>query len=58
MANFSKNDLGKHLGNQECPNFHVYCNLCGEKVLVKDRMYHSCALEKLYENTKTQIINM
>ena len=47
--NFQINNIKKHLYDQLCPNYHVYCKDCGQKCLVKDRFTHLCALGKLYE---------
>lgn len=53
---FEKHQLRDHLASQYCPNFHVYCNDCGAKVLVKDKINHICAIKKLYERVKGKVL--
>ena len=55
-SNFEKYQLKDHLASHRCKFFHVYCKDCGEKVLVKDRIFHTCALGKLYQMMKSKVL--
>lgn len=51
-----KMDLKMHLANQECENYFVSCIKCEEKVLVKDRLDHQCALEHVYSRAVRRVV--
>mmetsp|Transcript_12702 Transcript_12702/g.21392 ORF Transcript_12702/g.21392 Transcript_12702/m.21392 type:complete len:163 (+) Transcript_12702:969-1457(+) len=58
VRTFEKFELKSHLTDFECPNFHVYCVECGDKVLVKDRVDHYCVIKRLYNMMKKQVASL
>lgn len=51
-----KMDLKQHLANQECQYYFVSCVQCEEKVQVKDRLDHQCALEQVYSRAVQRVV--